>query len=126
MKEYIFNESGVCINPDRIIVYDWYNNTKGGDKMTNFSSYIAIAQHKGLYGYAMHISTNMWGVSSGVNLFDCKFTDYKECLNSAIKEFREKLVKERGATCEEHTAPNKKHCENMIKLLDKMLQPTLF
>lgn len=88
-KKYIFNENGVCENPDKV-------GEMCAIKGHTITNYIEIAQSsKGLYGYGLYIpvmfdQADAGGEFLGVSKRRCVFETKEEAVLSACKYLKSK------------------------------------
>lgn len=86
MKEFIFNDCSVCLNPNRI--------SRKGDKYDEFE--ISTAEHEGKWGVGVSYFYHLGGMSYGVSLQRCTFDSEVAAILHGVSVLRQHLCRQRA------------------------------
>ena len=81
MKEFIFNDCSVCLNPNRI--------SRKGDKYDEFE--ISTAEHEGKWGVGVSYFYQLGGMSFGVSRQLCTFESETAAILHGVSILRQHL-----------------------------------
>lgn len=86
MKEFIFNECAICLNPNRI--------TRKGDRHDGFE--ISTAEHDGRWGVGVSYFYHLGGMSYGVSQQQCTFESEVAAILRGVSVLRYHLGRQRA------------------------------
>ena len=86
MKEFIFNDCSVCLNPNRI--------SRKGDKYDEFE--ISTAEHEGKWGVGVSYFHHLGGMCYGVSLQRCIFESETAAILHGVSVLRQHLCRQQA------------------------------